>query len=116
MRSLSNLMLGICMLSFGAYAAEECTEIRFAPGATSVEIKGEAPPDDVICYLMRTGANQQAQIQVLEGANTIVTVIDVADARQELSFTTQARQYEILVGQLMRAIEAEPFRILVSVK
>ncbi|WP_319783402.1 hypothetical protein [Oceanisphaera sp. IT1-181] len=116
MRSLSNIMLGICILSFGAYATEECTEIRFAHGATSVEIKGEAPPDDVLCYLMRTGANQQAKIQMLEGVNTVVTVLDVADAREEISFTTQARQYEIRVGQLMRAIEAEPFRIFVSVK
>ena len=116
MRSLSNMMLGICILSFGAYAAEECTEIRFAPGATSVEIKGEAPPEDVLCYLIRTGANQKAKIKVLEGSNTMVSVIDVADGREEISFTTQARQYEIRVSQSLRASEAEPFRMLVSVK
>ncbi|WP_445399362.1 hypothetical protein [Zobellella sp. An-6] len=106
----------VCTLSFGAYATEDCTEIRFTPGATSVEIQGEAPPEDVLCYLMRTGENQEARIQVLEGSNTMITVLDIADGRQDISFTTQARQYEIRVGQSLRAIEAQPFRMLVSVE
>lgn len=101
-----------------ARGEEECTEIRFTPGKTSAEIQGEAPAKDVICYSMRTGAGQQARIQLLEGANTIATVPGVpeAEARQDIAFTTQARQYEIRVGQLMRALEPEPFRMLVSVE
>lgn len=107
-----------CLVASGTIGAENCTEIRFAPGKTSAELHGEAPANDVICYTMRTGAGQQASIQVLEGANTIVTVLGVpeAEARQDIAFTTQASRYDIRVGQLMRALEPEPFRMLVSVK
>jgi hypothetical protein len=115
MKTLFPFALCACLISFSAQAAGDCTEIRFAPGATSSEIQGEAPAEGVLCYLMRTGAGQNARIEVLEGSNTIVTVEDVADARANLSFTTEARQYRVYVGQLMRAIEPQPFRVLVSV-
>ncbi len=105
------------LVASGARGEEDCTEIRFVLGKTSAEILGEAPAKDVICYTMRTGPGQQARIQVLEGANTIATIPGApeAEARQDIAFTTQARQYEIRVGQLMRALEPEPFRMLVSV-
>lgn len=116
MKQLSATVLYACLIALGGHAAEACTEIRFAQGATSAEITGDAPPDDVLCYTMRTGAGQTARIQVLEGLNVIVGVVDVADARDDLTFTTEARAYEIRVGQLMRAVQPQPFRVLVSVE
>ena len=99
-------------------AASACTEIRFAPGMNFTEIEDEAPPDDVLCFIIRTSSGQEARIQVLEGPNTIVTVSGVpdAEARQEIAFTTQSTSYEIIVGQLMRAVDPQPFRMMISVR
>jgi len=112
---LSCMMLCVSLLAFGAQAAD-CMQIRFAPGASSVEIRGEAPPNDVLCYEMRTGGGQDARIRVLEGRNTFVSVEGVADAQTDSSFTTEPRTYRLRVGQLMRAARPEAFRLLVSVK
>ena len=119
MRLLFSLAaLYACQAVFSAQAAAECTEIRFTPGTSSAEIAGEAPSNDALCFTIRTAAGQDARIQVLDGSNTIVSVLGVpdAEARQDIAFTTQARKYEIRVGQLMRAIEPQPFRMLVSVE
>lgn len=91
-------------------------QTRFAPGTSSAEIRGEAPPNNVLCYEMRTGGGQDARIRVLEGRNTFVSVEGVADAQTDLSFTTEPRTYRLRVGQLMRAARPEAFRLLVSVK
>lgn len=112
---LSCMALCVSFLAYGAQAAD-CSQIRFARGTSSTELRGEAPPNDVLCYEMRTGAGQHARIQVLEGRNTIVSVEDVADAQTDVSFTTEPRTYRLYVGQLMRALHAEPFRMLVSVR
>lgn len=110
------LAFGMGMLAFSANAATDCTEIRFAAGTSAVEISGEAPANDVACYTMRTGAGQQARIQVLEGNNTIVTVIGLAEARQDIAFVTEAKEYRLLVGQLMRALQPQAFRMRISVE
>lgn len=110
--------LWIIVGASGAQAAMNCEEIRFAPGASSAEVVGEAPSDDVLCYTISTAAGQDANLQVLDGSNTIVTVLGVpeAEARQDISFKTREGEYEIRVGQLLRAIEPQPFRLLIRVE
>lgn len=95
--------------------AQTCEEIKFPPGAYGTEITGIAPADGVVCYTLGTGANQTATIQMLEGRNTIFSIIDVVDAQADYTFQTRARDYRILVGQLMRAALGEPFRLSVQV-
>lgn len=95
--------------------AQNCEAIRFPPGAHGTEITGIAPADGVLCYTLGTGANQSATIRVLEGRNTVFSILDVVDAQTEYRFQTQAREYRILVTQLMRAALGEPFRLSVQV-
>jgi len=96
-------------------AAQSCTEIRFARGASSADITGAAPADGVLCYSFATGAGQQARVRVLEGRNTAFSIEGLADARDDLDFRTEAKTYRMRVFQLMRSARDEPFRIRVSV-
>ncbi|MEO1089286.1 MAG: hypothetical protein AAFX81_01530 [Pseudomonadota bacterium] len=45
----------------------------------------------------------------------VFTVEGVADARDELQFTTEAGTYRIFVAQLARAVDAQPFRLAINV-
>ncbi|WP_377080700.1 hypothetical protein [Roseomonas xinghualingensis] len=97
-----------------AHAQGRCQPIRFNPGASSAEIHGTAPAEDVVCYTLATGNGQAARVSVT-GSNVIVTVLDVADARDRIEFRTQRKTYTLLVGQLMRAVQPERFVLSVSV-
>lgn len=44
------------------------------------------------------------------------SIVDVVDAQDQYSFTTEKKTYRILVSQLMRAVDNEPFTLRVSVR
>ena len=92
-----------------------CTPIKFATGTSAAEISGTAPANGVLCFSLATLNGQDASIEVLQGPNVIFSILWLVDARNRYKFTTEQKTYEILVGQLMRAIEGVPFRIRVSV-
>ena len=96
-------------------AQAACTPIRFATGTTGADVEGVAPPEGVLCYSLETGAGQTATISVTRGKNIIFSVSDLIDAQDRYTFTTEARTYEIIVGQLMRSISDEPFTLQISV-
>jgi hypothetical protein len=116
MRAYPGLVLALSLAFAGsALAAERCTAVRFQRGASSAETTGLAPAEDVICYSLETGAGQNARIQVLEGSNVMFSIEGLVDAQDDYSFRTERGTYRVLVGQLMRAAEPMPFRILMSV-
>ena len=95
--------------------AQDCAPIRFAPGAVSGQIRGVAPPDDVLCYSVGTGAGQTMTVAVT-GRNMFVSVPGVADAQDAIRFTTAAGTYQVRVGQLMRSVTDEPFVLDVEIR
>lgn len=105
--------LVLAFLFTGAAQAEQCETIRFKRGESSGTVTGMAPPDDVVCYRMSTGAGQKASV-VIKGNNCIFTM-EGADARDHYSFITEKKTYEIRVGQLMRSVTPQPFTLSVSV-
>lgn len=99
-----------------AWAAGDCKPIRFEAGRSSTSIRGEAPPDDVVCYSLATGRGQRAALKVTAGRNTIFSIEGLVDARDDYEFTTEQKTYLIRVGQLMRAVAPEAFAISISVR
>ncbi len=95
--------------------AAQCQEIRFQRGHDSVTVKGSAPPDDVICYRMTTGAGQTADLKV-KGRNVMFSVAGVVEGQDAYSFATEKKTYRIEVGQLMRSVTDEPFSLTVSIR
>ena len=114
------MLRAVCLLGLlalpGLARGAPCTPIRFAKGHSSAVITGKAPVDDVVCYTLATGAGQHARLKILTGANTVFSIDGLVDAQDNYSFTTAHKSYEITVGQLNRATEAEAFSLEVGVK
>lgn len=106
--------LGLLAAPAVARAQDNCTLVQFARGASSTTIQGKAPPEGVICYTFKAGADQTAHLQV-SGRNVIISVIGVGDARTEWTFKTKAQTNKFIVGQLMRAVNAEPYTVTLSI-
>jgi hypothetical protein len=107
-------LLALAFLFAGTAQAGQCETIRFKRGASSGTVSGMAPPDDVVCYQMSTGAGQRANVSI-KGTNCMFSIEGVVEAQDRYSFTTEKKTYKINVGQLMRAIDPEPFTLSVSV-
>jgi hypothetical protein len=103
------------LVAAGAVQAQSCEPIQFKRGHSSGTVRGIAPPDDVVCYELRTGADQRADVSV-EGNNIMFSVSGLVDGRDQYSFATEKKTYRIDVGQLMRSISDEPFALTVSVR
>lgn len=92
----------------------ECVPIVFAPGERVVEISGSASPDGVVCHRLATAHGQIVSLEVVDGGNIIFSIRDMVDARDRYEFTADRDSYDILVGQLMRAVDDAPFRIRIT--
>jgi formylglycine-generating enzyme required for sulfatase activity len=99
--------------SFGAQAMAQqaCNGIEFPIGKDVTVVSGSVAPDTAICYRLDAEIGQEFNLKVLRGKNTVLTVINVQDAEDHISFTARQPSYEIHVVQLMRAAIAEKFRL-----
>jgi hypothetical protein len=112
------ILIGILsglFLPASAYAQDNCTSIRFAPGLSSAAVKGIAPPEEGVCYTFAAAAGQTANLKIT-GRNMVISVIDVGDARDVWTFKTEAQTYKFIVAQLMRSVTSEPYTVTLSVK
>ncbi len=98
-----------------AQAHEDCETIRFQRGNNGTVVKGVAPPDSVICYVITTAEGQIADVTVL-GVNMMFSVEGVIDAQDKYQFSTEKKTYRINVGQLMRSVTDQPFTLEISIK
>lgn len=108
------LLLGGLFAASSASAA--CSEIRFAPGAYSGEVEGYVIDGEPRCFTFGTGAGQTARLQIFGSDNTCFTVPGIADCRDELSFSTRRRDYQVNVFQLFRKVSYDPFTLRLTIK
>jgi hypothetical protein len=113
--AVANLVASSLIIVTGTAQAQSCPPIQFERGTYSGTVSGTAPPDDVVCYEISTGAAQRAEVSV-KGRNVVFSIVGVVDAQDRYSFTTDKKTYRILVGQLMRSVTDEPFSLTVSVR
>lgn len=94
-------------------AQEDCPTIEFARGEDVTTVGGTVKPDDAACYRLDAGAGESFTLNVIQGDNIVFSIAGVADARDRLTFTAEARSYKIVVGQLMRSVRAEDFEVAI---
>lgn len=99
----------------GPAGSGDCVPVLFGSDQTSADVSGSAPPDDVVCYSLRTVAGQRVNIKVVAGKNIIFSVKGLADARDQYDFVADRSRYEFVVGQLMRAVAPKDFRIRIDI-
>lgn len=109
------LMVSASLMAAGTAHAESCQPIQFERGHDSATVSGSAAPDARLCYTLATDAGQRASLSV-EGRNMMFSIVDVVDAQDRYSFTTEKKTYRILVSQLLRAVDDEAFTLTVSVR
>ncbi len=91
-------------------------DVRFPPGSSETVISGMIPAEGHLCFNMNVREGQQVAMTVLEGNNTIFTVYDVRDAQDDLTFAAPSNMVQFLVGQLMRVVEPQQFRLEITVR
>lgn len=109
--------LAAAVLPGAVEADPACREIRFARGASSGIITGEAPAEDALCFTLKVGAGQKAEVRVesLSRVPVAASIPGAGDARESFSWRMRAGSYDISVFQLFRAVAPAPFRLRVSV-
>ena len=97
-------------------ASAACSEIRFAPGASAGEVKGQVIDGEPRCFTFGAGSGQSARLQIFGSDNTCFTVPGIADCRDELTFGTDRRDYQVNVFQLFRAPAYEQFTLRLTIR
>lgn len=110
--------LAFAVVPAAAAAQAPCQEIRFAPGASAGVVTGEVPADGHLCFTIKVGDGQRAEVAVedLSPVDMIVTIPGAGDAQDSFAWTTRSGTYEILVAPLFRASGPAPFRLHVAVR
>jgi hypothetical protein len=52
----------------------------------------------------------------IKGRNVMFSIDGVVDGQHRYRFTTEKKTYRVIVGQLMRAVQSEPFTLFVSIE
>ncbi|MGB3407166.1 MAG: hypothetical protein WBA67_06695 [Jannaschia sp.] len=86
----------------GAAAAQGCSEIRFARGAFSGQVSGQADFDAPLCFSFGTGAGQQARLQILGSNNVCFAIEGIVDCTDDFTFRTRQGTYYVNVFQALR--------------
>jgi hypothetical protein len=113
--AVASLAASCLLIVTGTAQAQSCQPIQFERGTYSGTVRGIAPPEGRVCYEVRTGAGQHAEVWV-EGRNMIFSIPGVTEVQEKHSFTTEKKTYRIFVSQLMRSVTDEPFSLTVSVR
>jgi hypothetical protein len=114
--AMKTIVLAFPPLILPSVAHATCEPIRFAPGKSSVNIEGTVPPNGQgICYTIATAKGQTAQVKLTRAnSNTAFTIPDVVDNRDDYTFKTEARTYQIDIYQIFRTA-TQPARFTLSV-
>lgn len=96
-----------------AAAQQDCPSIMLESGQQIIE--GMAPADDVVCYELYALQGMRAELEIASGRNVIFSVRNLVDAQDRYVLEFGQDGWTILVGQLMRAIEDEPFVLRITV-
>lgn len=114
LRAIAALCLGLGVAADAA--AQNCSEIRFAPGASSGEVSGQVTDGQPMCFTFRSGFGQTARLQLFGSENACFTVPGVIDCQGDFSFQTQQQTYTVNVYQLLRSTASEQFALRLTIR
>lgn len=111
-------LIAVLILSMWGSGAvgQSCTEIRFAPGASSGDVHGKIGFNEYHCYRFRSGAGQTARLKLSAGPFACFSVRDIVDCQDDYIFNTQARAYEVIVSTFDRRAAYGPYLLELSIR
>lgn len=93
-----------------------CRPIQFQKGASSADIRGEASPDGASCLQFGTGANQAVLLSVKSPHDQVAfSIRGLVDDRQQYSFTSEKKTYEVLLFQSMKSTATVGYTLTLSI-
>ena len=111
------LLVKIIFLLYAVDAsAEECQEMRFAPGASSAVVSGKVIEGSPMCLTFGTGAGQTARLELSGSDNACFTIEDVVDCQANYSFETTQRTYRFRIFQLFPRAPAETVSLRLAIQ
>lgn len=114
---LFTLLTIFSLTSFIAHATQEnCRTVHLNQTQNDTVITGIAPAEEAICFTLSGLTGQKVSLNLVQGHNVIFSIIDLIDAQEKYVFDAQKDTYKIIVGQLMRSINPEPFRLEVKIQ
>jgi hypothetical protein len=108
------LMLILTCAGVQGSAAADCDTVDFRSGATSVTLEGNAPADGVACIDLPAEAGQAISLRLAGEDDILFSIEGVVDGQNTYSFMAESRSYNIVVFQLTRAAQAEPFSLAIT--
>lgn len=117
MRSLPTLTLMSFALCAQPVFAQSCATVQFPSGYTTGALTGAVPPEGVVCYVLdMSGHDNNLRIEVA-GRNVVFSFNDgfyANDAQERIELVPQTPRVEVRVNQLMRAVQAEDYRLTIT--
>ncbi|RZL86735.1 MAG: hypothetical protein EOP82_29050 [Variovorax sp.] len=94
-----------------------CRTIRFQPGASSAEIRGEAPAEGTECLRFGTGQGQTVQLSVKSPRDQVAFTTDgLVDNRDKYTFVSEKKNYDLLMHQAFKAVAPVKYVLTLSIR
>ncbi len=114
---LQCVAFGLALLPLAAAADPPCKTISFKPGASSAEIRGEAPAEGVQCLRFGVGKGQTVRVSVKSPQKQVAFTIDgLVDNREKYQFTSEQKTYDLLMHQTFNAVTPVGYVLTLSIK
>ena len=107
------------MLSFAgtACAATACRLIAFQKGASSAQVRGQAPAEGAECLKFSARRGQNVQLSVQSAHDQVAFSIEgLIDDRLQHAFTSEKPSYTLLVFQTMKAVAPVKYVLTLSIR
>ena len=117
LRGLLALALALAAATHAGMSSAACRSIKFERGASSAQVQGMAPAEDVDCLRFSTGDGQDAQLSVRSARDAVAfSVVGVADGRDSLRFRSTKKTYELRVFQTMKAVAPVKYELSPTIR
>lgn len=117
----SNALLAVLVfIAIGLFAtgadAQQCEEIRFAPGASYGDVSGQVIDGSPMCFTFGAGAGQSARLDLTGSDNTCFNIEGVVDCQDSYAFATARQTYRVMVHQLFPRTVPETFDLRLTIR
>jgi len=116
-RELFGLTLALAAATQAGASFAACRSIQFERGASSAQVQGTAPAEDVDCLRFSTGDGQDVQLSIKSARDAVAfSVVGVADDRDSLRFRSTKKTYELRVFQTLKAAAPVKYELSLSIR
>lgn len=83
-------------------SAGDCRWVVVEPNGSTMNVSGQAPPEDYFCLRVRLEERQTLSLALEGWPNVMFSVVNVVDAQRSYEFEAGPGDIEIRIGRLVR--------------